>query len=55
MSRTLRADTFGRCIRRPKYRHRLLAGESRRLVVTDWDDKPISGRNETKKSNPLWR
>ena len=34
--------------RRPKYKHKLLVGESPKTIVTDYDDKPIAARKENK-------
>ncbi len=52
MSRTYRnlPNNAGRSSyhRTPRHRHRLLAGESSKVVVTDWDDKPVAARKEAK-------
>ena len=45
MARTYR-DIGWSVYRRPRHRHRLLAGESKWLVVTEWDDKPVAAVKE---------
>lgn len=35
--------------RRPRYKHRLLAGESVKHVVTDYSDKPVAARKEVRR------
>lgn len=35
-------------MRTPKFKHKLLAGESMKSVTTDWDDKPIAALKEVK-------
>ncbi len=35
-------------MRHPKYKHKLLAGEPRKQITTDWDDKPIAALKEVR-------
>jgi len=35
-------------MRNPKHKHKLLAGEPSKTVVTNWDDKPIAALEEVK-------
>ena len=32
--------------RKPRYKHMLLAGISRKHITTDWDGKPVAARKE---------
>lgn len=34
--------------RRPKYKHKLIAGEPRKQITTDWDDKPVAALREVR-------
>ena len=36
-------------LRTPKHKHKLLAGEPKKQVVTNWNDKPIAARKEVYK------
>lgn len=35
-------------MRQPKHKHKLLAGQSAKTIVTDWDDKTIAAIKEMK-------
>ncbi len=48
MARTYRNLPHGHWNRRPKYRHKLLAGIDPKYYATDRDDKPVAARKETR-------
>ena len=48
MGKTRRNIDYAGYIRRPKFKHKLLAGDSKGDIVTDYDDKPVAGRKENK-------
>lgn len=48
MAKTIRNIPKNKWMREPRHKHKLLAGESRKQVTTNWDDKPISARRENK-------
>ena len=47
MSRTIRNIPKGKRSRTPRYRWKLMAGISRKRIVTDYDDRTIAGGNES--------
>lgn len=49
MSKTHRNIPIQKWMRTPKYKHKLLAGQSIKTVVTDWDDNPIAALKEKHK------
>lgn len=55
MSRTKRELPNNRWNRSPKHRHKMLAGESSKRIVTDWDDMPIAARKEVWQGDKWWR
>ena len=52
MARTIRNITkqcgYVKWLRTPRYKHKLLAGESIKTIVDDWSDKPVAGNREMK-------
>jgi len=50
MSKTQRTlpPIKGTWMRKPRHRHRILAGESSKIIVTDWDEFPVSAIKEKK-------
>ena len=46
MSKTYRNVPTKKWTRHPKYKHKILAGESPKWMTTDWDDKQIMARKE---------
>lgn len=48
MGKTRRNVDYAGYIRCPKFKHKLLAGDKKCDIVTNWDDKPIAARKESK-------
>ena len=48
MGKTHRNIKHAGFLRNPKYKHKLLAGDKKADIVTDYDDKPVAARKEGK-------
>ena len=48
MGKTFRNIKHAGWNRSPKFKHKLLAGDSKGDIVTDYDDKPVAARKESK-------
>ena len=48
MGKTFRNIKYCNRFRNPKYKHKLLEGDSKGDIVTDYDDKPVAARKEGK-------
>lgn len=47
MGKTFRHFPRDKWIRTPKHKHKLLAGDKRADIVTDYDDMPVAARKES--------
>jgi hypothetical protein len=46
MGCTIRKFPLDKWMRTPRHKHKLLAGDKKGDIVTDYDDKPVAARKE---------
>jgi len=47
MSKTFRNFPRDKWLRTPKHKHKILGGDKKGDITTNWDDKPVAARKES--------